>query len=83
MMISFMNCRFPAYLGWHGIRTQTLGLHKQDSSVASGLLRIAAEQSATMIVMGAYTRSRVRGVLLGTVTRELLQSASLPVLMAH
>jgi hypothetical protein len=73
----------PAYLAWHGISTRTLGLDKQDSSVASGLLRIAAEQDVSLIVMGAYTRSRVRVILLGTVTREVLRGASLPVLMAH
>ena len=72
-----------AYLAWHGVRAPTLGLGKQDSSVPLGLLRIAAEQSATMIVMGAYARGRIRNILLGTATREVLQSASLPVLMAH
>ena len=73
----------PEYLVWHGIRAQSLRPQQQDPSVGAALLRIAAEQDATLIVMGAYTRSRVRQVMLGGVTRDVLQSASFPVLMAH
>ena len=35
------------------------------------------------MVMGAYGHSRLREFLLGGVTRHVLQSATLPVLMAH
>lgn len=73
----------PAYLIWHGIRARSLRAQQQDPSVGAALLRIAAEQEATLIVMGAYTRSRVRQVMLGGVTRDVLQGASRPVLMVH
>jgi len=36
-----------------------------------------------LIVMGAYTHSRVRQTLLGGVTRHALAHAKVPVLMAH
>jgi nucleotide-binding universal stress UspA family protein len=36
-----------------------------------------------MLVMGAYTHSRVRQMLLGGVTRHVLRHAEMPVLMMH
>lgn len=73
----------PGYLVWHGIRARSLRPQPTERSVGTALLRTATEQDATLLVMGAYTRSRVRQVMLGGVTQDILQSASLPVLMAH
>jgi nucleotide-binding universal stress UspA family protein len=36
-----------------------------------------------MLVMGAYGHSRLQEGMLGGVTREMLQSMTLPVLMSH
>jgi nucleotide-binding universal stress UspA family protein len=36
-----------------------------------------------MLVMGAYGHSRVRELILGGVTRHVLENAAIPVLMAH
>jgi len=45
---------------------------------------MAAEtQRATLIVMGAYTHSRMREAFLGGVTRHLLAHAPVPLLMSH
>jgi len=41
------------------------------------------EQQATMIVMGAYTHSRLRQSFLGGVTKHLLAHAPVPLLMSH
>jgi nucleotide-binding universal stress UspA family protein len=38
---------------------------------------------ASMLVMGAYTHSRVRELLLGGVTRDVISEATIPVLMTH
>lgn len=38
---------------------------------------------ADLLVTGAYARGRLRGLLLGGVTRHVLAYAELPVLMAH
>lgn len=72
-----------AYLVWQGIRASTLRAAPGQRSVGAALLRTAAEQEATMLVMGAFTRSRVRSFLLGGVTSHVLQNATMPVLMAH
>ncbi|MCA3266502.1 MAG: universal stress protein, partial [Azospirillum sp.] len=36
-----------------------------------------------LLIMGAYTHSRLRQLVFGGVTRHVLQNADLPVLMAH
>ena len=47
------------------------------------LLSLAADLQADLLVMGCYGHGRAREWLLGGVTRSVLQSMTLPVLMAH
>ena len=54
-----------------------------ESSTGAALLSAAVEQQATMIVMGAYTHSRLRQRFLGGVTSHVLAHASIPLLMSH
>lgn len=51
--------------------------------VGERLLSLAAEQGADLLVMGAHGHSRIRASLLGGVTRTVLESMTVPVLMAH
>ncbi len=51
--------------------------------VGERLLSLAAETNADLLVMGAYGHSRLRESLLGGVTRTVLASMTLPVLMGH
>jgi len=51
--------------------------------VGEALLSLAAEQQADLLVMGAYGHPRWREIVLGGVTRRVLQSMTLPVFMAH
>ena len=39
--------------------------------------------AADLLVMGAYAHSRMRELVLGGATRTILESMTLPVLMAH
>lgn len=52
-------------------------------SVADAILSNAADSGSDMIVMGAYGHSRLRERILGGVTRDILRSMTVPVLMAH
>ncbi len=72
----------PGYLAWHGIHARSIDLQDCDHSLSTGLLRIAVEQQASLIIMGAHTRSRIHQVLLGGLTRDVLLSRRHPVLMA-
>ena len=51
--------------------------------IGSTLVSYAADVSADLIVMGAYGHSRLREIVLGSTTRTILQSMTVPVLMAH
>jgi nucleotide-binding universal stress UspA family protein len=54
-----------------------------DIDIGNALLSLAAQQGSDLLVMGAYGHRRFREILLGGVTREILRSMTLPVLMAH
>lgn len=74
------------YLHCHGIRAtaHVIALQPELGSVGDMLLASAAEYDSGLLVMGAYSHSRLRELLLGGATRHVLQSASTrPVLMAH
>lgn len=54
-----------------------------DDAPGEGLLSLAADTSADLLVMGCYGHGRAREWVLGGATRTVLQSMTLPVLMAH
>lgn len=54
-----------------------------DASIAELLLSHAADTDANLIVMGGYGHSRLFERVLGGVTRTLLSSMTVPVLMSH
>ncbi len=43
----------------------------------------AVQNGANLIVLGAYGRSRWRELVLGGVTRDMLQQTSIPIMMSH
>jgi nucleotide-binding universal stress UspA family protein len=51
--------------------------------VGAQILSRAADIAAGLIVMGAYGHARVREMVLGGVTRTLLEAMTVPVLMSH
>jgi len=55
----------------------------EDVDAGNLLLSRAADFGADLIVMGAYSRPRLSEVVLGGVTRLMLQSMTVPVLMSH
>jgi nucleotide-binding universal stress UspA family protein len=73
-----------SYLHWHGIVAQPAPPSTEAVvSVGEALLATCKTLDATMLIMGAYTHSRIRELFLGGVTQHVLGHASLPVLMAH
>ena len=72
------------YLRQHGI-SAPIQKHGplESSSPGEGLLSLAANTNADLLVMGCYGHSRARELILGGATRTILQSMTLPVLMAH
>ena len=74
-----------AYLRCHGIGATAQVVAPQEMlSVGDTLLAAGAEHEAGLLVMGAYSHSRLREMLLGGATRHILKNASArPVLLAH
>lgn len=70
------------YLARHGVKATAA---RQDARIDAGaqLLSYASDFGADLIVMGAYGHSRVRELVLGGATRTVLESMTVPVLMAH
>ena len=72
------------YLSWHGIRAEAVEAPAQGpGKVGRILLDHVAQSGADLLVMGAYGHSRLKEMILGGATREVLGHAHLPVLMAH
>ena len=71
------------HLARHGLNVEVRRIVATDTSVADTLLSHAADSSADFIVMGGYGHSRLREFILGGVTRGILASMTVPVLMSH
>jgi nucleotide-binding universal stress UspA family protein len=73
------------HLERHGLhaRTHVIRHDLATLSVSDTLLAQVAELDADLLVMGAYGHSRLREMILGGVTRDILRNTNVPVLMAH
>ena len=70
------------YLARHGVQVD-VGAHATDIGVGEALLTLAADQQSDLIVMGGYGHTRLRELILGGVTKTVLRSMTIPVLMTH
>jgi nucleotide-binding universal stress UspA family protein len=82
------NAGIPAadiglHLARHGIETQTKSLYGAPAAIGELLLATARDESADLLVMGAYGHARFREILLGGVTAHVLEHADIPALLAH
>jgi nucleotide-binding universal stress UspA family protein len=71
------------HLARHGLTVDVKRITATDTDVSSTILSYAADSSTDFIVMGGYGHSRLREFILGGVTRGLLESMTVPVLMSH
>ena len=72
-----------AYLSQHGIIATARHLELPDVAMGELLLSEAADVGADLIVMGAYGHARLQELVLGGVTRTMLEAMTVPVLMSH
>lgn len=70
-------------LAHHGVKAEVAVLSKVKSRVSNVLLDHIQDRDADLLVMGAYGHSRFREAILGGATRNMLENAQIPVLMAH
>jgi nucleotide-binding universal stress UspA family protein len=70
-------------LNSHGINAISSGFGDTDLDASETIMGQAADMNADLIVMGAYGHSRLREIILGGVTRDLLKLAPTCLLLAH
>ena len=70
------------HLAGHGLNAQKR-IVREDILAVSDIVLTQAALGADLFVMGAYGHSRLREMILGGVTREILRKMSVPLLMAH
>ncbi|MGE5517400.1 MAG: universal stress protein [Bacteroidota bacterium] len=80
--VSAPGGELAAFLAWHGITAQAQVLNA-GSNAGTVLLNQCAALGSDLLVMGAYTHSRLRQLILGGVTRHILGHATLPCLLCH
>jgi nucleotide-binding universal stress UspA family protein len=71
------------YLARHGAKVTVDRLPSQGKTVAAMLRQHAVDTAAELLVIGAYGHSRLRERIFGGVTKSMLESATLPILMAR
>ncbi len=71
------------HLARHGIKVTAA--HTASGGVSPGdvLLNYATDNGTDLLVIGGYGHSRVRELVMGGVTRTILQRMTIPVLMSH
>lgn len=72
-----------AHLARRGLKANVVVQPPGRETVATVLLRHAADTNARLLVAGGYGHSRLREWFLGGTTRELLQAICLPILFSH
>jgi nucleotide-binding universal stress UspA family protein len=72
-----------AYFACHDVTADLVEVQAREGATGAALLEKTHDLNADLLVMGAYTRSRLRQMLLGGVTSYMLDNADLPVFMSH
>ena len=67
----------------HGVKAEVSVLARSLPRVSDVLARHIWDLNADMVVMGAYGHSRFREAIMGGATRNMLEKAEVPVLLAH
>ena len=71
------------HLARHDVKVEIETTRAADIDVTDAILSYAADRSGTLIVMGGYGHSRLREIILGGVTRDMLKSMTVPIFMSH
>jgi len=70
------------FLARHGIKVE-VSVHKTSTDIGNAILSLSHDLDSDMLVMGGYGHSRFREMIMGGVTRTILESMTIPVFMSH
>ncbi len=71
------------HLGRNGVDTTTMTAAPGRRSIGDAMVDEAATAGADMLLKGAFTNSRLRQMIFGGATRDIINNSVLPVLMAR
>ncbi|MFH1342027.1 MAG: universal stress protein [Pseudomonadota bacterium] len=72
-----------AHLARFGTTVRIQQMDADRADIQPSILSIAADDGLDLIVMGGYGHSRLQERILGGVTRDMIQSMTVPTLMSH
>lgn len=75
--------RAAAFLARHGVKAKVYTDVERDHHIGEVILSHARDMEVDLIVMGGYGHSRLREMVLGGVSRYVLNHTAVPVLMSH
>lgn len=78
-----MGAHFTSHLVRHGVSAELVRRSSAHSTTGEAILDHAREHRADLIVAGGYSHPRALEQVFGGVTRNLLESATVPVLFSH
>lgn len=79
----FPTTRPLEYLSRHGIHAELRAQPRGSGNIAAKIATYAVENGASYIVMGGYSHSRAGQFIFGGVTRDLLKSSPVPLVIAR
>ncbi len=71
------------YMETHGVAADHIQMPKGNNSVGATVLEAAQTCGADSIVIGAFSTARWRELILGGVTKHLIEHSQLPIYMSH
>lgn len=71
------------HLARHGVQAEVQRAESDSVDPANLILSRIADLGVDMLVMGAYGRSRLREMIMGGVSRTILQEMTVPVFLSH
>ena len=77
------GAELASQLNWHGVQSELKAVSPSARSVGEAVVTECENENADLLVMGAYTHSRLIQIILGGVTRHVIAETKIPVLMAH
>lgn len=75
--------RLEGFLESHGIASVSSGISDPDLTPSQAIVGQALDMQADLIVMGGYGHARLREIILGGTTRDMLRQTPAPLLLAH
>jgi len=77
------GANIAGHLSRRGLPAEVRNVDSMGRSASLAILEEATALDADLVVMGGYAHSRLRELVFGGATRELLRTATVPLLMAH